>query len=91
MVRLHHMLDHAQEAVGMVRNRCRTDLDTDRMLNLALVRLMEIVGEAAVWFQRSSGPATRKYPGVTWQTCVLASPPDSWPPHAWLRLATPLL
>jgi uncharacterized protein with HEPN domain len=48
MVRLHHMLDHAREAVEMVRNRSRMDLDTDRMLNLALVRLMEIVGEAAV-------------------------------------------
>jgi hypothetical protein len=34
MVRLHHMLDHAQEAVEMVRNRCRTDLDTDRHCQL---------------------------------------------------------
>ncbi len=47
MVRVHHMLDHAREAVEMVRNRSRQDLDTDRMLNLALVRLMEVVGEAA--------------------------------------------
>jgi uncharacterized protein with HEPN domain len=49
LVRVHHMLDHAREAVEMVRNRSRTDLDTDRMLNLALVRLMEVVGEAAAW------------------------------------------
>ena len=48
MIRVHHMHDHAREAVEMVRHRSRTDLDTDRMLNLALVRLMEIVGEAAV-------------------------------------------
>lgn len=47
MVRVHHMLDHAREAVEMVRNRSRQDLDMDRMLNLALVRLMEVVGEAA--------------------------------------------
>lgn len=37
------MLDHAREAVAMVQSRSRTDLDTDRMLNLALVRLVEEV------------------------------------------------
>ncbi len=31
----------------MVRDRTRADLDTDRQLNLSLVRLLEIVGEAA--------------------------------------------
>lgn len=46
-VRVHHMLDNAREAVEMVRNRSRTDLDTDRTLNLALVRLVEVIGEAA--------------------------------------------
>ncbi len=48
MMRVHHMLDHAREAVEMLKNRSRTDLDTNRMLNLALVRLMEVAGEAAV-------------------------------------------
>lgn len=43
-----HMLDHALEAVEMTRGKTRGDLDTDRQLNLALVRLLEIVGEAAV-------------------------------------------
>jgi len=47
MVRVRHMLDHAREAVEMVRGRSRADLDTDRQLNLALVRLMEVIGEAA--------------------------------------------
>ena len=46
-LRLRHMLDHAKEAVTMVRGRTRGDLDTDRPLNLSLVRLLEIVGEAA--------------------------------------------
>jgi uncharacterized protein with HEPN domain len=46
-VRLRHMLDHAREAVAMARGSARGDLDTDRRLNLALVRLLEIVGEAA--------------------------------------------
>ena len=47
VVRLRHMLDHAREAVAMAKGRSRVDLDEDRQLNLALVRLLEIVGEAA--------------------------------------------
>lgn len=43
-VYLRHMLDHAQEAVDMVRGRDRGDLDKDRQLSLALVRLLEIIG-----------------------------------------------
>jgi len=42
--RLLHMLDHATEAIEMAQGRTRTDLDTDRPLNLSLVRLLEIVG-----------------------------------------------
>ena len=45
--RLRDMLDHALEAVAMIKDRDRADLDSNRMLNLALVRLLEIVGEAA--------------------------------------------
>lgn len=46
-VRLRHMLDAAREAVQMARDKTRAALDTDRPLNLSLVRLLEIVGEAA--------------------------------------------
>jgi len=41
------MLDHSREAVQMARGRSRQDLDADRQLKLALVRLLTIVGEAA--------------------------------------------
>jgi uncharacterized protein with HEPN domain len=41
------MLDHAREVVALVQGRTRADLDSDRLLNLALVRLLEIIGEAA--------------------------------------------
>ena len=47
IVRLRHMLDHAREAVAMVAGKERADLQSERMLELALVRLIEIVGEAA--------------------------------------------
>ena len=46
-VALRQVLSHAQEAVDISRRKTRCDLDTDRMLNLALTRLVEIIGEAA--------------------------------------------
>jgi uncharacterized protein with HEPN domain len=46
-VRLCHMRDAAQEAVGFAGGRTRNDLDADRMLVLALVKEIEIIGEAA--------------------------------------------
>ena len=46
-IRLRHMLDHAREAVALIQGRNRQDLESDRVLGLALVRLLEIVGEAA--------------------------------------------
>jgi uncharacterized protein with HEPN domain len=46
-IRLKHILDAAREAVSFTENRSREDLDSDRKLNLSLVRLLEIIGEAA--------------------------------------------
>ena len=45
--RLRHMLEAATEACEMISEESRTSLDSDRKLTLALVRLIEIVGEAA--------------------------------------------
>lgn len=47
LVRLRHMLDNAREAVELTQGKSRPNLDNDRVLCLALVRLLEIVGEAA--------------------------------------------
>ena len=46
-VRLRHMLDHGREAIAIAAGKSRADLDKDRTPNLVLVRLLEIVGEAA--------------------------------------------
>ena len=46
-IRLRHMLDAAREASSYGAGRQRSDLDQDRMLVHALVRCLEIVGEAA--------------------------------------------
>jgi uncharacterized protein with HEPN domain len=46
-VRLRHMLDAALEIKQYVAASTREDLDNDRMLVHSLVRLFEIIGEAA--------------------------------------------
>jgi len=66
-VRLHHMLDAAREAAQMAQGKARADLDTDRPLNLSLVRLLEIVGEAA---SRISPDERAQYPGIPWMQIV---------------------
>ena len=45
--RLRHMLDAARKAAQFVQGKTRADLDRDEMLMLALVRLLEVIGEAA--------------------------------------------
>jgi uncharacterized protein with HEPN domain len=46
-IRLRHMLEAAREAISFAQGRTRGDLETDRQLVLALVKDIEIVGEAA--------------------------------------------
>ncbi len=64
---LRHMMDHAAEAVEMSVGRTRHELDKDRTLNLALVRLMEIVGEAAA---RVSQETRKSHPMIPWLNIV---------------------
>jgi len=47
LIRLRHICDAATEALGFVRNRRREDLDHDRQLVWALIKAIEIIGEAA--------------------------------------------
>src|ERR1035441_8611571 len=47
LVRLRHMRDAAREAVDFGAGRQPDDLARDRVLTLALVRCIEIIGEAA--------------------------------------------
>ena len=66
-IRLRLMLDYAQEAVALVQGRKRADLEDDRLLELALVRLLEVVGEAA-----SRVPVEDRglYPDIPWPQIV---------------------
>ena len=39
-IALQQMLSHAREAVELIQGKSRADLDEDRLLNLALTRLI---------------------------------------------------
>jgi uncharacterized protein with HEPN domain len=41
------MLDAAREALDFAAGKTKTDLNRDRMLTLSLIKLIEIIGEAA--------------------------------------------
>ena len=66
-VRVRHILDAAREAVAFLNGRSRSDLDTDRKLNLSLVRLLEIIGEAARGISQQFREA---HPDLTWKKMV---------------------
>jgi uncharacterized protein with HEPN domain len=63
MTRLRHILDAAEKAGRFVAGRTRGDLEKDEMLSLALVRLLEVIGEAAAGM---SPGLRRKYPALPW-------------------------
>ena len=67
ILRLRHMLEHAREAVHFADGRSRADLDRDRILNLALVRLLEIVGEAAA---RVPIGQRDRWPAIPWEPII---------------------
>jgi uncharacterized protein with HEPN domain len=62
--RLHHILDSAHTAMEFTKGMQRSDLDKDTMLSLALVRLLEIIGEAA---RGISEDLRSKYPDIAWR------------------------
>jgi uncharacterized protein with HEPN domain len=62
--RINHIIEASQKALNITKTRKRSDLDQDDVLGLALVRLLEIVGEAA-W--GISEKLRSKYPDIPWR------------------------
>ncbi len=64
LTRMQHMLDAAEKALTLISGRSREDLEEDDMLPLAVVRLLEIIGEAA----KCVGEGTRSaFPAIPWR------------------------
>ena len=64
LIRLRHMLDAAKKAVGFAKGKFETDFSKDEKLALALVRLLEIVGEAA---RNVSNDIRKSHPEIPWK------------------------
>ena len=63
-LRLRHMLDAARKVIAFADGRSRSDLDTDEQLTLAIVRLLEIIGEAA---RQVTSETRAAHPGIPWR------------------------
>jgi uncharacterized protein with HEPN domain len=61
------MLEAASDAVDFASARQRSDLDQDKMLALALVKAIEIIGEAA---SRVSQEGRAAHPAIPWSAIV---------------------
>ena len=66
-VRLQHMYDAGSEAVSFLKGRSRSELDNDRMLVLSLVKLIEIIGEAA---SRVTDKTREQYSEIPWVNII---------------------
>ena len=67
VVSLRDMLDHAREAVELLGNAECEELGRNRVMQLALTRLVEIIGEAA---NRVSEVTRARHPDVPWAQII---------------------
>jgi uncharacterized protein with HEPN domain len=67
LVRLKHMLEAAYICLEFVRNKKRTDFENDKMLCFAVVRALEIFGEAASNISKSF---QSKHPTIQWRAII---------------------
>jgi len=66
-VPMRHMLDHAREAVAMIKGRTRSGLAAERLLQLAITRLVQIIGEAA---SRVTTQGRARYAEIPWREVI---------------------
>ncbi len=66
-IRLLHMRDATIEAIEFSQSYSRADLDTNRMLVLALVKSIEIIGEAAY---QVSEQTKEQYQEIPWANII---------------------
>ncbi len=67
LTRLKHIKHAIEEAISFVQGRPRQDLEKERMLTLALVKLIEIIGEAA---NKISLEKQNQYSKIPWRRMI---------------------
>lgn len=65
--RLRHMMDCAQKLVEFSAGKTQAAIAADEILSLAIVRLTEIIGEAAA---NVSQPMRDRYPHIQWGNII---------------------
>lgn len=66
-VRLRDMLDEARQAQKFIAGKTRDDLDNDAMLSYAVIRAVELIGEAA---SKVTEETRKQYPQIEWQNII---------------------
>ena len=65
--RIQHMLEASRQAISFIEGRQRSHLNTDAQLRLALLRALEVIGEAA----NKVTPETRAaHPEIPWSKVI---------------------
>ena len=67
LVRIKHMVDGVGEILRFTHGKKRNDLDNNRLLSLAIVQLLEIIGEAA---NKVTPEFRAKYSQIPWKAIV---------------------
>lgn len=67
LIRVRHMVDAVREALVFAQGKSRTELEHDRMLALAIIKELEIIGEAAA---KVSTEARDAYPAIPWTDII---------------------
>jgi uncharacterized protein with HEPN domain len=67
LIRIRHMFDAAGEITAFCDGKTKTDFKADRKLVLAVLKDLEIIGEAAA---RITDVTRSLYPGVQWEDII---------------------
>ncbi len=66
-IRLRHMLDAARDVEQFTQSKTRRDLDKDRLLELGVVKAIELIGEAA---SKVSPEVRREFSDIPWEDII---------------------
>lgn len=66
-IRILHMIDAAQAVEQFIRGKKREDLDVDRLLLFAVLRAIEVIGEAA---SKVTDETQAAMPSIPWASII---------------------
>jgi len=67
LIRLQHMLEASRDAKSFAEGRQQNDLYKDKMLTMAIIKELEIIGEAAV---NVSQETRDRFPQIPWTDII---------------------